>query len=75
MCQEVQIKVPHAPPEKAPVINLIETGADKSFIITGLSGVARGMIPALGGIVTSTKAPSFKPDFRGTYAGDEEQPK
>jgi len=75
MAMEVPNKVPEAPPEKAKLINLIQSGADKSSIIALMGGVAKGMLPSIGGFVVSTKAPSFKPDFRGTYAGDEQPSK
>jgi len=66
MCLQVQNQIPKPPEEKAQLTILIDSGADKSALIKAFSGVAKGWVPMIGGLVVSTKPPSFKPTFRNS---------
>jgi uncharacterized membrane protein required for colicin V production len=59
------LKVPTAPPDKSALINPVESGIDGSNLIPYVSGVGKGLYPGFGGLIASTKEPSFKPDFNG----------
>lgn len=69
------IKVPQPPSDKSNFTNPIESGTDQSNALPVLDGLAKGLAPAWGGFVISQKDPSFKPDFTGTNAIEEEQKK
>lgn len=63
MALQVDITVPKPPPEKSPVIIPMPSGIDVATTFKVLMPVAKGLIPGLGGLVVSTKQPSFKPNF------------
>lgn len=65
------IKVPTAPPDKAALINPLESGIEKSGLLPVFTNIAKGLYPGTKGLVVSTKEPSFKPNFAGTNAIDE----
>ncbi|HEY9792198.1 MAG TPA: CvpA family protein [Candidatus Obscuribacterales bacterium] len=59
------LKVPTAPPDKSALINPMESGLDGSNLIPYLSGLGKGLYSGFGGLIASSKEPSFKPDFNG----------
>ena len=65
------IKIPHAPADKSALINPLDLGIEKSTLVPVFTGVAKGLLPGVGGLVISTKDPSFKPNFSGTTAVDD----
>jgi hypothetical protein len=65
------IKIPTAPPDKAALVNPMDSGIDKSGLIPVFTNIAKGLYPATKGLVVSEKEPSFKPNFAGTNAVDE----
>lgn len=65
------IKVPTAPADKSALVNVMETGINKSPTVAFFNGVAKSLYPNFGPAVVSTKAPSFKPNFAGTTALDD----
>jgi uncharacterized membrane protein required for colicin V production len=66
------IKVPRAPADKSALINPMDSGIDKSALVAMFTQVARQIGPGFSGIVVSSKEPSFKPNFAGTSAIEEE---
>lgn len=75
MTQQVEIKVPVAPPDKSKLIVLMDLGIEKSVVLKSFSGVSKSLMPALGAVVVSTKAPTFKPNWGpGESAGEEATP-
>jgi uncharacterized membrane protein required for colicin V production len=64
-------KIPAPPPDKAPLINPMQSGIDKSALLPVFVNFARGIYPAAKPLVVSTKEPSFKPNFSGSNAVDE----
>lgn len=65
------IKVPAPPPDKAPLVNPMQSGIDKSGLVGVFNNIAKGLYPAARPLVVSDKAPSFKPNFSGTSAIDQ----
>lgn len=62
---QAPITVPTAPAEHGePLINPMESGADKSVLFPFLGGVGKGLYQNFGGLVASTKKPSFKPVWK-----------
>jgi hypothetical protein len=68
---QAPMKIPSPPPDKAPLVNPMESGIDKSALVGVFMNFARGIYPAAKPLVVSTKEPSFKPNFSGTTAVDE----
>jgi hypothetical protein len=64
-------KIPAPPPDKAPLINPMQSGIDKAGLVGFFNDFSKGLYPSLSGMVVSTKEPSFKPNFAGNTAVDE----
>jgi uncharacterized membrane protein required for colicin V production len=65
------VKIPAPPADKAPLINPMQTGIDKSGAIGMFNNIAKGLYPIAAPLVVSNKEPSFKPNFAGSTAVDE----
>ena len=64
MAMHTPNKVPTAPEKEAAMINLIDMGFQDSHLVSAFTGFAKNLQPAIGGIVTSDKEPSFKANFK-----------
>ncbi|MBX9689803.1 MAG: CvpA family protein [Candidatus Obscuribacterales bacterium] len=56
-------KIPEPPAKEEGLINPIKLGFQDSAILSFFTNVGKGLMPSLGQVVVSEKAPSFKPNF------------
>lgn len=63
MAMQAPSKVPTAPPKDDGLINPLKIGFSDSHLIQTFAGIGKSLLPGLGGMVVSDKAPSFKPNF------------
>lgn len=56
-------KIPEAPRHDEALINPLKVGFEDSIVMKNLAEFGKGLLPGLGGMVVSTKEPSFKPNF------------
>ena len=56
-------KIPEPPPKSDGLVNEMKLGFNESHILGFWGNIAKGLLPGLGGVVVSSKEPSFKPNF------------
>lgn len=61
--QDTHNKIPEAPKSQDGLINPMKLGFSDSGLMNYFGGIAKGLLPSLGPIIVSDKAPSFKPNF------------
>ena len=71
MAISVDIKIPKPPANIQPILSVPDALSGGVYLVPGMQGVAKALVPIVGNLVVSTDAPNYKPVYNQPKKIDE----